>query len=327
MIVSPTTAVPSATPSPPAAALEPPGTAVPAKFEPRSATFVSARTGWVLGQAPCKAGTCDAIVRTHDGGASWRAIPAPATTPDHLVGIRFADLRNGFVYGDFLWVTHDAGATWRQVPSLAQVGRLEASHGNVWFFAKGADLRTGSVSSDTFRPVATGSDGTSLVLHGTTVFTTAYAGHGRTNLLVGSAAGRFTVERTPCAVDDQPTVGARTTSDLLMVCAGGSGAGQEQKSAYLSNTGGKTWTKVGDPPPVPGTSLFLNLKSVFLFDNRAVEVSRDGGRSWQRSLDGDGIGEGGFESAELGYAIGDFGSGTAMDLTRDDGRTWSKVAF
>ncbi|MCW2599024.1 MAG: glycosyl hydrolase, repeat-containing protein [Frankiales bacterium] len=319
----------SATPTPPptAARVEPVGTAVPAGFTPTSATFISAGTGWVLGQAPCKQGTCDALVRTHDGGRTWRAVPAPATTPDHLVGLRFADPRNGFVYGDGLWVTHDGAGSWVKVAGLPQAGPLEAAQGRVWFQAKGKGLRSGPVTGNTYPVARTDTDGTSVVVHGSTVLaTTTAGGHGRPQLLVGQSS-HFVLRPTPCVAGEQPIVGARTATDLLLVCDGGAGAGQQQKQAYTSADGGMHWTQVADPPPVPGTSISLPPHAAFIMDSRAVEVSRDGGRTWARSLSADGIGEGGFESATLGYAIGDFGSGTVMDLTHDTGRTWTTVRF
>jgi photosystem II stability/assembly factor-like uncharacterized protein len=304
----------------------PVGTAVPPKFEPRSATFISAHTGWVLGQAPCKTGTCDAVVRTRDGGRTWRAVPAPATTPDHLVGIRFADTRNGFVYGDRLWVTHDGGGTWKPVLGLTQVGPLEAAQGRVWFVTR-SGLLSGPVTGDSFGRESVPTTRAGLVVHGRVAFTTADAGHGRTNLVVAMHGGVVRTRSTPCTNSSQPIVGVLTVDALMLVCAEGAGAGQEQKSAYTSADGGTHWTPITAPVPIPGTAIFLTPRAAFIIDSRSVEVTRDGGRSWAQSLSADGIGEGGFESSELGYAIGDFGSGTAMRLTRDTGRTWTSARF
>src|SRR5207244_13617015 len=69
-------AVATATPKSP----KPQGSAVPAGFEPVSATFISSADGWVLGSVPCQDARCPAIVRTTDGGSTWSSIPAPRTT-------------------------------------------------------------------------------------------------------------------------------------------------------------------------------------------------------------------------------------------------------
>jgi photosystem II stability/assembly factor-like uncharacterized protein len=328
----PPTATPAGTqpptPSPTGApaAVGPVGTAVPRGFDPTSATFVSPLTGWVLGQAPCSAGRCDAVVRTRDGGRTWRAVPAPSTSPDRLVGIRFADVRNGYVYGEGLWVTHDGGATWTQVKAFAQVGPLESAKGRVWFVSQGKGLFSGSTTGAPYALETTDTDG-SLVVHGTTVLTATRPGKGSARLSVGTHGGGFVQRATPCTAEGRPVVGARTTTDLLLVCSGGAGAGREEKTAYTTEDGGLHWKRVGDPPPVPGTRIFLTPRSAFIVDNRGVEVSRDGGRTWDRSLVADGLGEGGLESAALGYAIGDFGQGNVTMLTHDDGRSWARAAF
>ncbi|HMK63238.1 MAG TPA: hypothetical protein VK386_06430, partial [Acidimicrobiales bacterium] len=57
----------------------PTGTAVPSGFEPGSVTFVSQTTGFVIGvDSSCPAGSCVALARTTNGGASWVALPAPS---------------------------------------------------------------------------------------------------------------------------------------------------------------------------------------------------------------------------------------------------------
>src|SRR6266567_7329170 len=50
------------------------GDVVPPGFSPVSVTFVSARTGWVLGTAGCTSQPCAAfLLRTTDGGVTWSA--------------------------------------------------------------------------------------------------------------------------------------------------------------------------------------------------------------------------------------------------------------
>jgi uncharacterized membrane protein YgcG len=101
----------------PAAAL------VPADFRPSSATFVSTRTGWVIGQAGspghCATRYCTSVARTSDAGRTWSGVPAPlAGAPDGATGvgqIRFLNLSDGWAFGPGLFVTHTGGKTWTPV--------------------------------------------------------------------------------------------------------------------------------------------------------------------------------------------------------------------
>lgn len=320
-----TTPAAAATASAPPTVIGPAGTAVPRRFTPTSATFVSNQTGWVLGSAPCPGGkgSCDAIVRTRDGGRTWRAIPAPATSPDELATLRFANTRDGFITGTQLWATHDGGATWTVVSGRPGVSALEAAAGRVWLTGP-RGLESAPARGGAF--IRHGPAVATLTLHGSTVFATT---RDRTpRLLVGTFGRPFANRATPCQADDEAVVGARTSKDLLLVCAGSAGAGQQPKTAWISSNGGWTWNRVADPDPSTGTQVFLTAASAFVIDHQQVGVSRDRGRTWQTALRGDdGINEGGFSSAALGFAIGFFDGRVAMKLSHDDGRSWTIAAF
>lgn len=136
--------------------------AVPADFNPVSATFVSADDGWLLGHGPCTSSTgaagssgsgpsgsasatsaadCASIARTTDAGRTWQLVPAPSTTvapaPEANGGVsalRFADALDGWAFGPELWATHDGGATWQRVAFPvrdATIMSLETSSGVV----------------------------------------------------------------------------------------------------------------------------------------------------------------------------------------------------
>ena len=96
--------------------------AVSPGFQPGSVTFASQTQGWVLGTAAqCTTRPCrSALIHTGDGGRTWRAVATPPGewNPDSRPGItrvRFADSRNGFVFGPGLFATHDGGGTWHPV--------------------------------------------------------------------------------------------------------------------------------------------------------------------------------------------------------------------
>src|SRR2546423_4473984 len=158
---------------------------LPATFSAASVTFVSLRTGWVLGTAPCPTPPCTRLFRTSDGGQTWVSIPAPPAplSEEHETGvreIRFANLSDGWAYQPDLWATHDGGAHWAQ-QSIGQVLALETAAGVVHAVggpdneANAFTIRTSPVHSDGWRqsdttvpsgagPVAQ----VNLVLHGDT---------------------------------------------------------------------------------------------------------------------------------------------------------------
>lgn len=300
------------------------GTPDPAGFEPRSATFISSRTGWVLGTSACPGGTgrCDVIVRTRDGGRTWRAIPSPATTPDRLAQIRFANEADGFVTGDQLWATHDGGATWRPIPGVKAAYQLAAAAGRVWIDSA-QDLLSAPVAGGRFVKEPASVVG-SFALRGDRV---VYAGDTGPQVFVGRHGGPFVERTSPCADGARPIVGLGE-GHWLLVCAGDAGLGHEEKHAYRSTDSGRSWAPVSDPPQLSGTDIFPTSDGDFVIDHQEVAALRDG--TWRVVLRTDGgVSEGGFESAVLGYCIGGFAGSAAqtMELTRDAGRTWQRVAF
>ncbi len=313
-----------------AAATGPVGTAVPAGFVPRSATFISDRTGWVLGRARCLRGPgqCDAVVRTRNGGRTWRAVPAPATGPDQVAQVRFADERNGFVTGRVLWVTHDGGSTWTGVSGQADVTALEAAAGRVWI-VRGGVLRSAPVAGGPFVVERTPRPVGAVVVHGETVYAAAVPGRAAPALYVGTHASGLTPLSLPCASDDLSVdVAARSRDALLLVCLGDAGAGSQGRTAWLTADAGAHWRAAAEPAQTAGVGVSLVSGAGFLLDRFGVEVTRDDGRSWQQALRSEGaLAGGGFVSSALGFVLGGGADGGVLRLTRDQGRTWSPVAF
>src|SRR5690349_16437184 len=101
---------------------------VPPNFQPTSVTFVSTRTGWVIGQAGspghCATQYCTSVARTTDAGRTWTGVPAPLTgAPDGATGVgqlRFLNLSDGWAFGPGLFVTHTGGQTWTRVNTHGQ---------------------------------------------------------------------------------------------------------------------------------------------------------------------------------------------------------------
>ena len=106
-------------------------------FQPQSVTFVSLRQGWALGTA----GGSLALRETTDGGRSWTVRPVPHIAGRHALNVRFADPRDGWIFGGaLLWSTHDGGRSWRRLVLHGlglerSVYDLEASRGTAWLAA------------------------------------------------------------------------------------------------------------------------------------------------------------------------------------------------
>lgn len=118
---------------------------LPPGFQPFSASFVSARSGFVLGTAGCRHGEpCPArLVATTDGGAHWRFLTAPPVTlplsasgfstwVNAVSSVLFASRRDGWLYGPALWATHDGGAHWQRLSPHLRIQSMAAGAGTVY---------------------------------------------------------------------------------------------------------------------------------------------------------------------------------------------------
>lgn len=347
-------AVAAATPTP-----KPQGSAVPAGFEPVSATFVSAADGWVLGSVPCSGGRCPAIVRTTDGGATWSAINAPKTTMglegdltgSGISGLRFANAANGWAFGPELWATHDGGATWARVTiaGLAPAGRLaalETARGSVHAVAYDGDtnfrIATSPIATDDWRlsgtRVSVGAGPVpqiQLVLSGDSGWVLQ---NDRT--VVNGArlvAGTWQSWDPPCLDVVGPAVlAASTASDLVAVCDEGVMSTPTGQHLWSSNDGGVTFSRVGGRLPFAfGGAVATPDKSTIVVagsnaSGATLVTSVDGGRTWPSTLNAGkvGISQLGFTTKTQGLLITRTESGAgAMLMTHDGGRTWSRIAF
>ena len=343
-----TTPPPSATPAPTPSALGAAGGPVPAAFKAVSVTFISTETGWALGTGTCAKPPCTGIVRTRDGGQTWRGIPAPAAgtnTGDGSVStreLRFADQLNGFAFASSLFATHDGGGHWRRIAVKGSVASLEVAGGRFWAVLHGCDsvegtctapgsVITGAVGGDavtTVMPLAPGVTG-QVVLHGPLV----YLALARLNqqstapqLKVASGGGSFAARPIPCGSTEVPYLAAAGDTSLALVCqSSDAGAGQQPKHYYGSTDSGRTWTRRADPAGLIGTVVAATGSAVFVGNQRTgLQVSRDGGRTWATSLASEaGTSYVGFVDDSFGEAV----VGDALELTRDAGRTWARVRF
>jgi photosystem II stability/assembly factor-like uncharacterized protein len=346
---------PAARSLPAATSSAPQGAAVPAGFEPRSATFVSSSRGWVLGGVPCAAGRCPAIVRTDDGGATWVATGAPPTKLTErggLVGdgisiLRFADASHGWAFGPELWTTHDGGASWARttvpgLPKEASVAALEVAAGTAHAVAYDGQqdwrIATTAVGSDEWKltgvhflvgagPVPEAQ----LVLAGP-------AGWILTNDRTVNAGARLTAGtweswKPPCLDVQGPAVlAASSASEVAAVCDVGLMSNPTGEHLFVSHDGGRSFTEIGPRLPTNGLSAVAapDPSTIVVAAGSELVVSEDGGRTWASSgrTGNLGVRELGFTTKTQGFVIAGDESGTgAMFMSRDAGRTWVRVGF
>jgi len=291
---------------------------VPGNFRPSSVTFVSTKTGWVIGQAGtpghCATRYCTSVAWTLDAGATWHGLPAPVTGPaDGATGvsqIRFLNGVDGWAFGPQLYATHDGGHDWARVSTgglrvtdLETVGdrafALFAScTGTGAAFAADCasyTLYSSPAAADHWTPVGAATSGlaggaASMVLTGTRGYLLApdrmlYSGP------VGGGAWQ-PAARIPCPVgqplaDGQPTgalLAAASGGKLVLVCASSSAPGTQQaKRVYTSANGGLTWQHAGAGPNLGlATSVAATASGTYvLATGQGIDVRPAGSTTWQ----------------------------------------------
>lgn len=365
----PGTSRPSATVSAPrkatASAVSPAGpqaTCAPGAVGPVDASFISASDGWLLGitlQHCWAAGSSRLVVRkTTDGGRDWGAVPAPpapwsggtSVVPDGVGEIYFAGSRDGWAFGPGLWSTHDGGATWRRVDTDGRaVYSLTATNGHVVaaFQACHTDCGRGTPASFSVETSPAGSDDWRSVPGGTgtgqpylmAADGTAYAldeggPDGPARILAGPADGTVTwrAHVTPCYNIGANTGTAVTASRVVIACAL-LGAHPAATRFYRSDDSGAHWRQFSHLGLYDGaSSVGVTADGTVLvganFDG--VELSHDGGHSWQPAAAIDNFSRGCCEidvamtSDEDGYVIAAWG---LLWITSDAGQTWAPVAL
>jgi hypothetical protein len=323
----------------------PPDGPVPRAFRVRSVTFVSQRTGWVLGTAPCATAPCTSVLRTRDSGRTWHGIPAPRvglTSPASSRGVselRFADARDGWAFGPQLWATHDGGVLWRRV-RIGSVEALAASAGHaIAIVRSGTRIRIlrAAAAGDAWRPVASfggagAVQGPALALSAGSAWLADPAG-----LELSADGVHWTTATGPCRTAAGVAAAWLTSATRgIVVCGGEGAAGSEEKAVYGSATAGRSFTLLGRAPrggDLEAASANRHETVIVAAASGASELygSFDGGRTWSTvlGLDDGGLGWGdlGFTTNAQGVAVESSGPTGRLFMTRDGGRRWRVVRF
>ena len=342
----PTTASPTGTPS----ATTSPPTRVPGdpvgitNFAATDLSFYGTEDGWALGTADCLsgAGTCPAMVRTTDGGASWHSMIQP---PGDVTRIRFATPDIGYAFGpSVLEMTTDGGQSWTTQPGGAialetldgNVVRLVSSHsgcpGPCGVRAEYAALGATSWTTGDLGPLDVG--GVQLVRSDSDVYVLAtrnWAGGGpaQSTLYASTDDGAHWAEHgEPC-----PQAGGEVDSHALAASPGGIVAAlcvpRETADAFVavsSDAGGTFERTAGTMPWAAAYTITGDPSTVLVAAGAQSYRSTDGGASWAPIADVSGEASFvGFESPTLGRIVTD--GGRTIWTTTDAGAHWSRFTF
>jgi len=266
---------------------------VPPNFQPTSVTFVSTRTGWVIGQAGspghCATRYCTSMARTTDAGRTWTGVPAPlADQPDGATGVgqvRFLNLTNGWAFGPGLFVTHTGGKTWTpvsthglRVTSLETVGNRVYA---VWASCTGTGSAYASNCS-TFTLYTASASGGAWTPVGATTTGVPYgqSGQAPSLTLTGSRGYLLTASGTLEAGPVDGSAAWQQAGSLPAAChtggtegTGGTGTGGQPNGALLGAVNASDLILSCLIPGGQGSDA----------EQKLVYSSSDGGGSWTRT--------------------------------------------
>jgi hypothetical protein len=329
----------------------------PKGFEADSASFVSARTGFVLGARRCSELPCKALLeRTGNGGKTWISVPAPPvslvppfTAPplSAVSTVRFANAHDGWLFNPGLWATTDGGRHWHRVSLPGEVIAVAASDGTVFAAAEpvngglgAARLYRSRVGTTTWARVAGVAPENALTVSGHSVWAGTAPGLW-TSADSGKHWSKLSFHCPPNYPDASP-VAAASTANVALACAnlGFPQPGFSLKEVFTSADGGRTFHLAGRPgepgeagllavPPARPQVITLTAASGASYLYR----SADGGKTWRRAtyFDGGlGFRDVAYASATTGYLIHSTGGpviayGKGLMKTTNAGASWAPV--
>lgn len=207
------------------------------------------------------------ILRTVDGGASWRVVYENKSTGMFLDALEFWNEQAGIVLGDpingkfFIARTFDGGATWKEIPEQY---KPVADSGEACFAASGTNIRildrneavfvSGGIKSRAFirnQPVA-----------------------------LPMIQGKESTGASSIAVMDY----AKRSGGTTMIVVGGdfSADSAATQNCFYTTNRGQTWTAAKKPPRGYRSCVeYLSKKHVITCGTTGVDYSTDGGRNWK----------------------------------------------
>lgn len=215
------------------------------------------------------------ILKTVDGGATWKVVYENKTKGMFLDAMDFSDAMNGVVVGDpingrtFLAYTTDNGNSWKDVPMDK---RPAIDSGEAFFAASGTNIKL-------FR-----NGGYYIVSGGT-----------KSRLITKATAQKLPLiqgkETTGAnSIDVYDNGDPRKPGKKIIVVGGDFKApASTTKNCYYSINGGKSWKTPNNPPHGYRSCVeYLSPKDIIACGLNGVDYSSDGGRNW-RLISGEGF--------------------------------------
>jgi len=352
---------PSATPSPTPSGTTSPSddpAAIPAGFAVLDLTWISDDDGWALGTFTCRhpsGSQCNVLLRTTDGGASWRKVSEPPGAIVH--SIRFANENVGYLYSKYetvLYLTTDGGKTWELQPVTAHDKiygggyAIEVSNGvaiRLTYGGGAVTLARAAVGSADWKAVGTqnvGSYAPELVRTGHTV-AVLYRGHtagggnrAYSSMQISSNDGdTWTTRGEPCPQIgsdeiDSTDIASAADGSITVMCRTRGISGRP--FVATSRDSGKTFQAAPRGLGDGVNQLAAASAKVLLVRSDAMYRSVDGGATWRKVLIDPTIRNPqsdfqflGFESDKVGRYVGY--DQRSIWTTRDAGATWTQYAF
>lgn len=346
----------------------PAATGAPKGFTASYTRFLNADTGFVLGDTPCSGQSqrCLTLIRTDDGGASWRslAVPQELRTFSFDWGCRienmdalpcvndviFDDADHGYLWGqDHAYATSDGGRSWKLVPSPRpnddytfvgdRVLRVVADSSDQPFVY---GVQSAPAGSTDFQPVtdAQFSDSTRFVIYqgGPITYLLAYKPQGERKVFRTRDAQVWEPVPTPCDSRQEYLPLYPAPDGSIFADCGTTFTGSE---VDLLTTASSAWTRIPSPrfdgfeggSLVTATSadrfaLLVSIKGQG--DLLSWIATDDGGSTWSEPRN---VGAA-FPTIDFrnsvasrgGFAYVTYGS-TSLVSSPDGGKTWQQRAF
>lgn len=209
------------------------------------------------------------ILKTTDGGETWKVVYENKTKGMFLDAMDFSDFSNGIVVGDpinnniFLATTSDNGSTWREVS--ARASRPKTDSGEAFFAASGTNIRL-------FR------DSTWFLVSGGT----------KARLITNTDTMKLEIiqgkESTGCnSIDIYDNGNARRPGKRMIIIGGDFNApASTVKNCLYTTNGGKSWKAPKVPPHGYRSCVeFLSMKDILSCGINGIDYSNDGGKTWK----------------------------------------------
>jgi photosystem II stability/assembly factor-like uncharacterized protein len=207
------------------------------------------------------------ILKTTDGGETWKVVYENKTKGMFLDAMDFADWSNGIVVGDpidgkiFIAMTSDNGNTWNEIP---EDKRQKIDTGEAFFAASGTNVR---LYRDNSYYIVSGGLRSRLITN-------------KGILSLPITQGKETTGANSIDIfdNDNKKAGKR------MIVAGGdySTASSTEKNCFYTSNGGQTWKAPKIPPHGYRSCVeYLSQKEALCCGLNGVDYSDDGGKTWK----------------------------------------------